>query len=313
MNAQLVTEPDFVLNQLIRTETCGYRVIELLGKGGNSSVFLVKAADGKHNGILFALKMLTRINDGDRVRRFQTESEFLETESHPALMKIVDRGIHTIGSGEKRREYPYIIADYLPKTLRDAMREGLFIVEKVSFTLQLLSALAYLADRDKKIVHRDIKPENIFIRGRSCILGDFGLLKEGGDIEQSVEFINEHSTGVRFPKYYPSPDLVEYCKKDSTGVITPKSDIFQLGLVLAELYSGKLPLKPREKAFDPVFVNPVDSIPGSQGRIIQANIERMLILNPEERPSANELFDAWEGVFNSVVASAKELEGRVFW
>jgi serine/threonine-protein kinase len=298
--------PHLAPNQSIRTDKGIYRIIQLLGKGGNSAVYLVISNSGSLRGVMLALKLFVNIGDNVRLSRFDLEVETLEKCDHPCVMKVYDKGQYRDGSDN----FPFFISDYLPKTLRDAMREGIPITQKLAFVLHLLSALAYLSSLSPVVVHRDIKPENILIRGRSCMLGDFGLIKFGETEDPTMQRKVEPSTGIRFPRMYPTPDLLEYCKGRSD--ITPASDVFQLGLVLAELFTGNLPLLERNEPFSEVITKNLDEIRGAQGATIKGIIEKMLIPDPDKRPKAIEFFDLWEGTFREAARSAEQLEGTIF-
>jgi serine/threonine protein kinase len=301
--------PVFEAWRLVRTADTIYRVIEKLGTGGNSIVYLVQSISGNSQGLLFALKILFNIGKADRVERFATELKFLKECNHPSILGVHDSGSLPDTQAGSAVSYPFVIAEFLPKTLRSAQRAGLSMAEKIAFCTQLLSALAYLDA--KGIVHRDIKPENIFVKGRACILGDFGLLKSIDPDEH--EFGIEHSEGVRHPYLYPTPDLIAYCKDEKNNPLTSKSDVFQLGLVFSELFSGQLPLLPRKKALDPIiFHRPMPKFDGLQAQTISLLIDKMLIENADQRPSAQVLIDQWMGVFREVFQAHLSLEGNVF-
>ena len=287
--------PEIELRQKLKTVGATYRVIQDLGRGGNSHVHLVEAVSGPHRGLLFAIKVFVNIADPIRVERFNTEVAFLKDCNHPAVMRVFDVGSHTEDSSKGKVDYPFVVIEYLPKTLRHSMREEVSIREKIAFTLQLLSALDYLANRTPPIVHRDIKPENILVRGTSCVLADFGLLKSGDGIDPTVDLRVEPSTGIRFPRLYPTPDLLAYCKDDRSTQLSPKSDVFQLGPVVAELFTGELPMEPRTKPFDPIVMRQLGPVRSSQGAAIRGHILTMLNIDPAQRPAAADLFDAWEG------------------
>lgn len=307
-----LTLPIFATSQkLTGASKTYYSVIQVLGIGGNSNVYLVQATSGQYRGLLFALKLFLRIDESTRLGRFKKETDFLTECVHPAIMKVYDVGEYGEIQGEVTIKYPFIVVEYLPQTLFEAMRTGLSMAEKVSYSLQLLSGLAYLSSRDPQVVHRDIKPHNIFIRGKACMLGDFGLMKtlsaeeEVGDKDYFID-----STGPRLPRFYRTPDLVEYCRNKTE--ITVKSDVFQVGLVLAELFTGENPLKPCDKILSPVELNDLSDFGGDQAATIKNLIEKMLEFDPIKRPCAADIIDRWEGVFRSVIQVCHQLEGFVF-
>lgn len=77
------------------------------------------------------------------------------------------------------------------------------------------------------------------------MLGDFGLLKRGKEIDDdSSENIFKRSVGPGMPFCYRTPDQVSYARNEAE--LTVASDIFQLGLVAAELFTGRNPEKRAE-------------------------------------------------------------------
>lgn len=304
--------PELIVKQKISSSTnVAYRIIQRLGHGGNSHVYLVEATTGENRGVLFALKLFVNIDKAGRQVRFEQEIAFLKKTSHPSIMRVYDDGVVPIQEGATRLSFPFVIAEYLPTTLRDIIPRQPRMIDKLSYALQILSGLAFLNRQANPVVHRDIKPENIFIRGPACILGDFGLMKvlSGKDSEEESDksFIIE-SHGPRLPRYYRSPDLVDYCR--SKGELTSKSDVFQAGLVLAELFCGENPLLPCKAILDPVKLDKLRIAPGAQGQTITSAIESMLEFDLERRPAAEDLFDKWEGVFLEAVGLAYSLEGK---
>jgi serine/threonine protein kinase len=164
-------------------------------------------------------------------------------------------------------------------------------------------------------VHRDIKPENIFVRENSCILGDFGLLKflvptaEAEDIERDRKFFIE-STGPRLPRFYRSPDLLAYCKDNAE--LTPKSDVFQLGLVFTEMFTGVNPLREPKNIYDEIVLDAIPEPKGALAPAILSLLQLMLTIDVDSRPTAEDLLDRWEGIFLESVKISHQLEGRIF-
>jgi len=279
-----------------------YRNIEVLGAGGNAVTFLVLCTSGANQGQLFAMKIFRKLSRQDRRESFLREVEFLKQYKHPAVMQVYDDGVYY--------DKPFVVAEYLPNTLREIIRNPPSIVKRVSYALQLLSALNFLSGLTPTVIHRDIKPENIFVKGGSCVLGDFGLMKLlDGDSDIDREIFRE-STGPGMPYFYRTPDLVGYAKGEN--ILTAKTDVFQLGLVLAELFTGVNPERRPQNIYDPVELEPLRNIPSAFGAGIAALIRRMLVIDPTERVSANELMAPFENILFDAVSRATELEGSAF-
>lgn len=292
----------------IKTRSTWYRNIQFLGSGGNSVTYLVFSTSGATKGNLYALKIFKRIYSPERIESFFDEIKFLEECNHPAIMRIFDSGIYTNNQGV---DYPFVVAEYLPNTLFEVIRRNaVSIPEKISYALQLLSALKYLEELDEPVVHRDIKPQNIFIKGRSCVLGDFGLMKKlDRNTEQDREIFRE-SIGPGMPYYYRTPNLIAYVRNESE--LSVKSDIFQLGLVLAELFTGRNPaIKPNDN-LDPFEMEPLKSVPGGLGPPIGNVLAQMLNLNWNDINDIDFIMDNWQGLFESAVKRAHRLNGKIF-
>ena len=182
--------------------------------------------------------------------------------------------------------------------------------ERVSHTLQLLSALAYLDQSNPPVIHRDVKPKNIFVKGRSCVLGDFGLMKFLNQDDETDREIYGDRARTGMPFFHRTPDLVAYLREGTP--LTTKTDIFQLGLVIAEVFTGRNPEITAENITDQVDLERLKFIPGVLGMRIRELIESMLESEPGRRPSAADLIDPWEGVFREVVDRCHQLNGRVF-
>ncbi|WP_421576248.1 protein kinase domain-containing protein [Stenotrophomonas maltophilia] len=310
----IAASTDFSLQprQTFHSEEATYRVVERVGNGGNSNVYICQAVNGKSRGMLFAAKFMVNVAKADRVARFESELEFLAKTDHPAIIRVFDSGTHTFGPAGKKVDVPFYVSEYLPKTLRDAMRAGMQMLDKVTVAVNILSALMYMSQSSVSIIHRDIKPENIFFRGRAAVLGDFGLLKALDASELGERFdIGKLSGGVRHPYMYPTPELIDYAK-DDTKIVTGKSDVFQLGIVLAELFCGDHPIRPRAKPLDPIIVDVLSTFSGSNSLAIRQLVEQMLELDVNRRAAAEDSYDRWEGIFFEVVNDAQRLEGVAY-
>lgn len=107
-------------------------------------------------------------------------------------------------------QFSFLIAEYLPRTLRQVIRgPACSTVEKLSYVLQLLSGLNALANIAPSVIHRDIKPANCFLKGHSCVLGDFGLIKRIATTGEDDRAHLKQSPGAGMPSEYRTPDLVD--------------------------------------------------------------------------------------------------------
>ncbi len=207
-------------------------------------------------------------------------------------------------------QHPFVVAEYLPGTLGNILRTNPSMMAKLAYAIQMISALEYLSTPEIDVVHRDIKPANVFIKGGSCVLGDFGLMKRlKADPELDREMLKE-SFGPRMPRNYRTPDLVSYFQ--GGPIPTVKSDVYQLGLVFAEMFSGANPQKPMLTGDfkEPIELNSF-YIPGGLGPIIKDLLLPMLEPEPSNRPTAAQLIVAWQDLFLEAAKRSHALEGRV--
>lgn len=273
-----------------------YKTIKFLGKGGNGISYLVLCTEGVYLGCIFTLKILYRISNPERVVKFLHEVAFVKNCSFPTILQQYDDG--------EWNNHPFVIMDYMSTTLEAVIKKGeLLIGEKLLFSLQLLSAVLYL--QDKNMVHRDIKPSNIFIKDNTAILGDFGLIKDLSD--KSSDDAADFKGYFAMPKAYRTPELVAYAKSESQ--ICKESDIFQLGLVLCELFTGKNPLKPSD---DPLAAIELSPIPSGSNTFINKSIwiiRQMLRINKAERISLNEAMTRFNFCFEEYAKAREVLEG----
>lgn len=287
-----------------------YKNVQYLGSGGNAITYLVVATSGVNKGVPFAAKIFRNLSQQDRRDRFLEEINILEDLEHPAIMRTFDAGLFTIHFDDSTDEHPFVIAEYLPQTLATAIRaRSLSMAQRASFALQLISALKYLNAHDPKIIHRDIKPQNIFIKGDSCVLGDFGLMKLVDGNTEVDRDIFKLSIGPGMPFYYRTPDLVRYARSESD--ISIKTDVFQLGLVLTELFTGKNPCVVPDNILDDVELHPIGHIPGTSGAGIASLLKRMLVFDPANREPIDDFLDPFLGVFQDIATRANDLDGHV--
>jgi serine/threonine-protein kinase len=207
-----------------------YRILERIGRGGSSQVYLAERADGTLRKRV-AIKVLDGVVEGDEHRaRFERERQILAELEHPNIARFLDGGTSPGGS-------PYVVLEYVEgrpvTTYCDELR--LPIRQRLELFLPICDAVAYAHER--LIVHRDLKPANVLVdvEGRPKLL-DFGIAKLL-DGDPATETITQARA---LTPAYASPEHLAGRR------ITVASDVYSLGVVLYELLTGRRPyLSPR--------------------------------------------------------------------
>src|SRR5262245_58917290 len=194
-----------------------YRIYGLIGRGGMGEVY---RADDLKLGQSVALKFLPRDVETNAARRtlLLNEVRIARQISHSNVCRVYD-----VGDVEGRHflSMEYVDGEDLAGLLR---RIGRLPKDKaVQIARQLCAGLA--AAHEQGVLHRDLKPANVMIDGRGrAKITDFGLavLGDGSD--------HEHGSGT--PAYMAPEQL-------AGGQATVQSDLYALGLVLSELFTGQ--------------------------------------------------------------------------
>ncbi len=195
-----------------------YRVVGLLGKGGMGEVY---RADDLKLGQPVALKLLppALARESERLDRFYREVSIARQVSHPNVCRVYDVGEI---AGDPYLSMEFVDGEDLASLLR---RIGRLPGDKaLEIARQLCAGLA--AAHDKGVLHRDLKPENVMLDGRGKVrITDFGLASLAEQVAG-----NDVRSGT---PAYMSPEQL-------TGrEVSVRSDVYALGLVLYELFTGK--------------------------------------------------------------------------
>ena len=192
-----------------------YRILSLLGRGGMGEVY---RADDLRLGQPVALKFLPENIGRDPVRlaQFHNEVRTARQVSHPNICRV-----HDVGEvdGQLYLSMEYVDGEDLGTSLR---RIGRFPEDKATdIARQLCAGLA--AAHERGVLHRDLKPANVMLdRAGKVRLMDFGLATIGPAV----------NVRAGTPAYMAPEQLLG-------REVTTRSDIFALGLVLYELYTGR--------------------------------------------------------------------------
>jgi Tol biopolymer transport system component len=265
-----------------------------------------KARDTRLNRDV-AIKVLpsTLVTDDERIRRFMIEAQSAGSLNHPNILVV-----HDVGTDNGT---PYVVSELLEgRTLRETLASGALPPRKaVDYAIQIANGLS--AAHEKGIVHRDLKPDNIFVTrdGRAKIL-DFGLAKlsvgdvaaAGLTVAATLEMNTTPGT-VLGTVGYMSPEQLRGQDVDA------RSDIFGLGAVMYEMFSGARAFKGNtavETMSAILKEDPPDltSLSAGASPAIDRVVRRCLEKNPDERfQSARDVTFALDAVSNASSASAK--------
>jgi hypothetical protein len=193
-----------------------YRIVSLLGRGGMGEVY-------RANDLLLAqavaLKFLPAqwTSDEPTLARFRNEVRIARQISHPNVCRVYDIGE---AEGATYLSMEYVDGEDLASLLR---RIGRLPRDKaLEIARQLCAGLA--AAHDKGVVHRDLKPGNIMLDGQGQLrITDFGL----AGVASEVKDIRSGTPAYMAPE------------QRSGKEVTARSDIYALGMVLHEVFTGR--------------------------------------------------------------------------
>jgi serine/threonine-protein kinase len=206
-----------------------WRVVKEIGQGGMGSVYLAERDDAQYRQRV-ALKLIRGGIAGREARaRFLRERQILADLQHRNIARLLDGGSTADG-------VPYLVMEYVEGRPIDRYCDdaSLPVRERLALFEQVCEAVQYAHGR--LVVHRDLKPGNILVTddGRVKLL-DFGVAKLlGSDVLAASGPATR--TGVRLlTPEFASPEQL------AGRTVTVASDVYELGVLLYLLLSGRLP------------------------------------------------------------------------
>jgi serine/threonine-protein kinase len=200
-----------------------YRVERWLGAGGSSTVYEV--LDLQQGGRV-ALKMLAVPHaEPHLVARFRQEVEHVRALEHVNILRVFDAG----EDGERH----FLTMELLQGSdLRQVLLERRPTwAEALRWLTHAAVALEHAHGRG--VLHRDVKPANLFITHTGVLkLMDFGLAKS-----MHVAGTTAQGAVLGTPEYM-APEQVT-----GSPPVSPATDLYALGVVAYELFTGQLPFR----------------------------------------------------------------------
>lgn len=257
-----------------------YRIVSLLGTGGMGEVY---RADDLKLGQAVALKFVGKniMRDPQALRQLHSEVRLARHIAHPNVCRVYDIGET---DGQHFLSMEYIDGEDLRSLLKRIGRlptdKGIEIARQISAGLRTA--------HQQGILHRDLKPANIMIDGRGYArIADFGLA-------QLTDA--RHSSVIAGTPAYMAPEQL------LRGENSVQSDLYSLGLVLLEVFSGKpvfdtndlTKLKDLHRQFSPKTLT--DKLTHEIDADFLQSLNQCLACSPEQRPaSVNSLLASMPG------------------
>src|SRR4051812_6543170 len=213
-----------------------YQVMKKLGEGGMSYVYLAKEIS---SGDTVAIKVLSPrlASDKSSVERLRREAGLAMRLDHPNVCRI-------LRLGESEDGLIYLVMPFLKGELlsdREVRGGPMDITLGITLLKQMCAGLHHA--HELQIIHRDLKPENVMLvpddKGGTerAVVMDFGLAKERR-ADPAIAKLTATGIILGTPEFM-SPEQIRGKPLDA------RSDIYALGIVAFEMFTGKLPFQGR--------------------------------------------------------------------
>jgi hypothetical protein len=239
-----------------------FRLVAALGRGGMGEVY---RADDLSLDQPVALKFLPPhlADDPDRLSRFRKEVAVARRVSHPNVCRVYD-----LAEGDHP---PFLTMEYVDgEDLNSLLRRIGRVPEDKATAIARELCYGLAAVHEQGLLYRDLKPANVMLDGRGKVrLTDFGLVTAAQDLSPQ-----EWRSGT--PAYMAPEQL-------AGDEVTARSDLFALGMVLYELFTGK-------KAFTGIDRATPPSTPSSHLSGLDPAVEQVILRcvqrDPKDRPTS---------------------------
>lgn len=247
-----------------------YELLTTIGEGANGKVYKAKRNE---DGTIVAIKYL---NHSDSKSRFRFENEikvYTQLRNCPFIVKILDYSLNSFK--------PYLVMEFCQyKNARNQM--ALFLNhQSLGVGLLLGVAKGIKQIHELNTYHRDIKPDNLLLTtdayGNYILkIGDAGM---SCFLPHSSSFYNATYSLQGTPTYI-APEL--FLGKEFSAA----ADVFSFGVTCHELLTGVRPLAGQKVTRGPIEMRNI--------------IERMINVNPNNRPSIEQVIAEMKIAFDQV-------------
>lgn len=204
-----------------------YTGTDIVGEGGAGRVY--RATDDAEN--VYAIKLLDAAKASrEKVKRFKNEVEFSLRNRHQNIITVIDHGVFIDG----KKHSPFYVMPLYKGSLRTLLVTGIPPDKVLFYFAQLLDGVE--AAHLHKVIHRDLKPENVLYDKAQdrLVIADFGIARFE---EEALYTAVETSPNERLANFqYAAPE-----QRSRGAHVDHRADIYALGLILNEMFTGKVP------------------------------------------------------------------------
>jgi serine/threonine protein kinase len=247
------------------TTFTSYTADAIVGEGGSGRIY--KAVDD--DGEVVAIKLLepSKITR-EKIKRFKNELNFCQINKHKNILSVYDSGILI----NEAKGSPFYVMPLFDGSLRDLLQKGIPVDRVLSYLSQILDGVE--AAHMKQVIHRDLKPENLLYDAKtdSLVVADFGIAHFEEDALHTAVETNDATRLANFQ--YAAPE-----QRNKGMVQDKRTDIYALGLMLNEMFTGEIPVGTGYKKIDSI---------APEFEYLDSIVETMIRQSPEDRPTTIE-------------------------
>jgi serine/threonine protein kinase len=246
---------------MFETATNTYTADGSIGDGACGTVYRVSDSDGE----VFAVKLLRNASSVKR-KRFKNELGFCRRNQHERIIKVLDEGIVLV----KSEKLPFYVMPLYASTLRKLMDARIAHDDVLPLFGDILDGVE--AAHFLKVIHRDLKPENLLVTmpSRRIVVADFGVAHF--EEEELYTAVETHEAERLANFLYSAPE-----QRARGRDVDQRADIFALGLILSEMFTGEVPQGTGHKLIGSV---------APEFAYLDATVERRIRQDPTDRPSS---------------------------
>lgn len=207
-----------------------YSKVRTIHKNKDGSTVVLEIKD-KNSNNHYALKLISPINDSFKNIIFNREITALKSlNKYDNIVKIYDYS--TLVNNKTQKRYGAILLELISGNSLDKLIPTKYTdIEKYKISIEIIDAVKNA--HNNNIIHRDIKPSNIMVDGLKVKIIDFGISK----IKSAID---DGTVKEMMSKSYCAPEV------SLRGEASELSDIYSVGSVLYNLFTGKKPPQPSD-------------------------------------------------------------------